>query len=275
MDETDKDQKQESRMNGKPRGLGPEYGAQFGDPSVVAAYPTRPPYPREVFEILLGLIRDESPAVLDLGCGTGEVSRVLAPHVRHIDAVDPSGPMLARGQALPGGQQPNIHWIASTAEDLNYPTQYALVVAAESLHWMDWYTVLPRIHDSLTPRGELAIILGRGFLDEPWAGELGPLIARYSTNREYEPYDLLKELASRNLFIPEEHVKTRPVPISQAVDEYIESFHSRNGLSRDRLGSSAEAFDAELRTIISQYQSGPLLEFELVADLAWGKPLAT
>jgi trans-aconitate methyltransferase len=135
----------------KPKGLGPEYAAQFRDQSVAAAYPNRPPYPPEVFDILLGLVRDEPPVVLDLGCGTGDISRGLAPYGMRVDAVDPSSAMLESGQALPGGRHPNIRWITSTAEDFTYPRPYALVVAAESLHWMDWYTVLPRISRSLTP----------------------------------------------------------------------------------------------------------------------------
>ncbi len=258
----------------KPRGLGPEYGAQFRDESVAAAYPTRPPYPPELFEILLRLIRDESPVVLDLGCGTGDISRPLAPQVSRIDAVDPSRVMLARGRALPGGQQPNIHWINSTAEKYDYPVKYALTVTAESLHWMDWETVLPRIRQSLTPSGRLAIVQGRGWRSVPWSEELQALIDRYSTNRDYQRYDLLQELAARNLFIPEQHIETRPVPFSQSVDEYIESFHSRNGLSRDRMGARAALFDAELKSLISRHHAGPLLEFDLIAQLAWGRPLS-
>src|SRR5262245_53032854 len=133
----------------KPRGLGPDYGAQFRDQSVADAYPTRPPYPPEVFEILLGLIQDESPVVLDLGCGTGDIGRGLAPHVTRVDAVDPSTAMIARGRALPGGRNPAIHWITSSAEDFAYSARYALIITAESLHWMDWYAVLPRVHRSL------------------------------------------------------------------------------------------------------------------------------
>lgn len=259
----------------KPKGLGPEYGAQFQDPSVAAAYPTRPPYPPQLFEILLELIHDRSPIILDLGCGTGDISRHLAPRVSRVDAVDPSSAMIARGQALPGGQHPNIRWISSTAEDFTYSSRYSLVVAAESVHWMDWDIVLPRIRDSLTLNGRLAVVLGRTLRSEPWAEEVGALIARYSTNRDYERYDLLKELADRNLFIPQQHVETEPVPFSQTVDEYIESFHSRNGLSRDRMGSTAAAFDAELWMIISRYRPGPILEFELIAELAWGVPQAS
>jgi ubiquinone/menaquinone biosynthesis C-methylase UbiE len=258
----------------KPKGLGPEYGGQFRDQSIANAYPTRPPYPPELFDILLGLIQDQSPLILDLGCGTGDISRSLAPHVRRIDAVDPSSAMIARGQALPGGQHPNLRWIVAIAEEFIYPGEYALVVTAESLHWMDWYTVLPRIHRSLTPHGRLAIVLGRGFRNELWAAEVGQLISQYSTNREYERYDLLRELAKRKLFVLEQMIQTQPVPFSQTVEEYVESFHSRNGLSRDRMGSSAKAFDAQLETIIAKYQSNSILEFELIAGLAWGIPAA-
>ena|SRR2546425_3397787 len=36
----------------KPKHLGPEYGAQFSDPSVASAYRFRPPYPGEGYTIL-------------------------------------------------------------------------------------------------------------------------------------------------------------------------------------------------------------------------------
>ena len=39
----------------KPRHLSPEYAAAFTDPSVVAAYPNRPPYPPEAIEFLASL----------------------------------------------------------------------------------------------------------------------------------------------------------------------------------------------------------------------------
>src|SRR4030095_82450 len=143
----------------KPKGLGPEYGAQFDDASIVRAYPRRPAYPPELLELLRQLIHDMPSVVLDLDCGTGDISRQLAPFVDPIDAIDPSRAMITLGQALPGGQHPHIHWTVSSAEDFSYPQAYALVITAESLHWMDWYTVLPRIHQSLTSQGRLAIVL--------------------------------------------------------------------------------------------------------------------
>src|SRR5262249_10565712 len=143
-------------MKPKPKHLGPEYAAQFQDRSVAAAYPTRPPYPPELFDVLAGLIRDEPRVVLDLGCGTGDVARRLAPLVAPVDAVDPSPAMLTLGRPLPGADHPHLRWVQASAEAFGYPGPYALVVAAESLHWMDWEVVLPRIERALSPQGRLA-----------------------------------------------------------------------------------------------------------------------
>src|SRR5690242_8099115 len=101
----------------KPTHLGPEYGEQFRDQSIVDSYSTRPPYPPEVFSILEELMIDEPRIVLDLGCGTGDIARNLVSRSEHIDAVDPSSAMLAYAQTLPSGDDPRINWINATAEE--------------------------------------------------------------------------------------------------------------------------------------------------------------
>src|SRR5579859_4306534 len=95
----------------KPRHLGPAYAAQFADAAVAAAYPTRPPYPAEVFEVLEGLLAGETRAVLDVGCGTGDLARPLAARVERVDAVDVSAAMLAVARQLPGGTRPGLRWL--------------------------------------------------------------------------------------------------------------------------------------------------------------------
>src|SRR5436309_15943530 len=107
---------QEPAMLPKPAHLGPAYAAQFGDAAVVAAYQHRPPYPDAVFDLLAGLIAGEPRVVLDLGCGTGDVARPLAPRVARVDAVDIAPAMLAQGRALPGGDHPHLRWILGSAE---------------------------------------------------------------------------------------------------------------------------------------------------------------
>src|SRR5215468_8532737 len=97
----------------KPPTWSGEYGAWFKDPGVVAAYHRRPPYPAEVFELLAALAVDDPRAVLDVGAGTGDVARRLAPLVARVDAVDFSPGMIEKGKTLPGGDHPNLRWIHS------------------------------------------------------------------------------------------------------------------------------------------------------------------
>src|ERR1051325_6564906 len=85
----------------KPAHLSGEYGAWFKDPLLAAAYPARPPYPDGVIGLLRKLIRDTSGVVLEVGCGTGELTRRLSPYAARLDAVDFSGAMLALARRLP------------------------------------------------------------------------------------------------------------------------------------------------------------------------------
>lgn len=259
----------------KPAHLGPEYAAQFADASVAAAYPNRPPYPDETFEILVGLVAEAPRAVLDAGCGTGDLARPLAARVDRVDAVDPSAAMQALGRTRPGGDAPNLCWVHGTMEEAPLRPPYALVVAGESLHWMDWAAVFPRFRAALTSAGYLALA-GRETPNLPWWDDLLRLIQRYSTNKEFQPYDLMAELGTRGLFRAEGRRQTAPVPFAQSVDAYVESIHSRNGFSRDRMtAAAADAFDAAARALVAPYAQGDgLLHMEVVGSIAWGKPQA-
>ena len=132
----------------KPKHLRPEYGAQFGDESIVAAYRHRPPYPAEVFEILVGLMASGPRVMLDAGCGSGDLAIPLARLVERVDAVDPSKPMIEVAQRRAEAAGAQIHFIHSSMEEASLSPPYALVTAAESLHWMDWEVVLPRFRDA-------------------------------------------------------------------------------------------------------------------------------
>jgi SAM-dependent methyltransferase len=259
----------------KPTHLAPEYGAQFSDPSVARAYRFRPPYPEEVYVILEGLMVDSPRIVLELGCGLGEIARRIAAQVDRVDAVDPSQAMLAVARTLPGGGVRNIRWFHCTAEEFPYEPGYALVITAESLHWMDWQRVLAAVRMCLSPRGRLAIILDRRPDTVPWWSALQPLIPVYSTNRDFKPYDLLEELTTRQLFHLEARVTTTPVPFSQPVDRYIDSWHSRNGFSRNRMPAlSAAEFDERVREVVMPYADAGVLRYEVQVEMAWGVPTA-
>ena len=256
----------------KPAQFGREYGSQFSDASVVSSYHLRPPYPEETFEILETLLPTDCRSVLDIGCGTGEIAWRMAPRVDRVDAVDPSAGMLAKGQSLPGGSVANITWIHGNAEQAGFQGPYGLVVAGASLHWMEWDVVLPRITDSLAADGFLAIVE----LEQdasPWSDRIAATIGKYSTNQEFRPYNVVDELNQRDLFVMAGSARTETVVFTQSVAEYVESFHARNGFSRDRMtADAAEAFDRDMTALVESYTTDGMVELQIRGSVVWGRP---
>jgi len=270
-------------MQPKPKHWQPEYGAWFQDAGIVAAYPNRPPYPPETFTILAGLMAPDAPrTVLDVGCGTGDLARRLAPLVERVGAVDLSAGMIARGKRLPGGADPRIRWIHAAAEDAPLAPPYALITAGESIHWMQWDTLMPRLAAALAPGGSLAIV-ERNWEGPPalWA-RVAPLFARYSANKHFLPSDIIAELESRGLFHKTGERQAGPVSWRPTADEYIACRHSQNGFSRERMApGEAEAFDAAIRAALRETAAAGVvaerdgrLELAVTAKVVWGEPLA-
>lgn len=131
---------------------------------------------------------------------------------------------------------------------------------------------MPVMKSVLTPSGKFAIVyVGNG--PTPWIeGELD-LIRKFSMNRDYKPYNLIDELKQRELFEVKGTQETTPIPFTQTIDEYIESIHSRNGFSRERMTSSAsKEFDYQIRELVTPYADGEMLNLETIASVTWGYP---
>ena len=256
----------------KPKHLGPEYAAQFKDRSVADAYVNYPPYSVEVFEVLDGLIEDEPRIVLDIGCGTGELARPLAPLVEHVDAVDQSAAMIEIGKARDGGDRPNIRWVCRSAEDFAYDTRYSLIVAGASLHWMDWYDVLPRMAGTLCDRGYLAVVGGHE-INAPWVDDLRAILRTYSTSKDRGSFNVIDQLEHRNLYSVVGKRRTTPRKHQMSLERYVDLLHARTGFSRQRMGrKSAEKFDAAVRDLVSPNVREHILSLKMVTNITWGHP---
>ena len=96
--------------------------------------------------------------ILDLGCGTGLLTRELATPGRQVVGVDPAPAMLAVARRQPGAER--VRWVEGDAHALETHDADLLVmtgnVAQVFLDDADWHTTLAAIHAALRPGGYLA-----------------------------------------------------------------------------------------------------------------------
>ncbi len=97
-------------------------------------------------------------SILDLGCGTGLLTRELATPGRQVTGVDPAPAMLAFAHRQPGANL--VHWIEGGASALGRPDADLVVmtgnVAQVFLDDDDWRATLAAIHQALRPGGHVA-----------------------------------------------------------------------------------------------------------------------
>jgi SAM-dependent methyltransferase len=258
-------------MRPKPAHLGPEFAEQYRDEGVARAYPSRPPYPEGVFDVLAGLLDRGTPDVLDAGAGTGDLARPLAARARRVDALDPSEAMTAVGRSLPGGDRANLRWVLGSAETGMLTPPYGLVTAGQSLAWMEWSVVLPRWKTVLTPGARVALVERRND-DASWWPAVKAIVPRWSTNRGFRGYDLVEEVVARGLFVVEGRTTVEGTPGRRSVERVLDGLHSMNGLTRTRMGDAAKAFDDEVRRVLAPYVHEGQIEERVGAEVIWGRP---
>jgi ubiquinone/menaquinone biosynthesis C-methylase UbiE len=119
--------------------------------------------------------------VLDLGAGTGKLSRLLAASGARVVAVEPLAEMRA---LLPGG----IEGLDGSAEAIPLPDRSAdAVTAAQAFHWFDEDTALGEIRRVLRPDGLLAIVSNRRDERDPTTRAFGEILARRRAHPSLEP----------------------------------------------------------------------------------------
>lgn len=116
----------------------------------------RLPYPPEMAGVLRDELRlDGTGRLLDVGCGPGSVTLLLAPLFDEVVGVDPDPGMIAeaaRQAALRGVR--NARWEMLTAEALPDDLgSFRVATFAQSFHWMDRHTVARVVRSMLEPGG--------------------------------------------------------------------------------------------------------------------------
>jgi SAM-dependent methyltransferase len=262
------------RVEPKPKGWDERYAAWFEEPSAASRYDLRPAYPAETFPRLASLATDEPRAVLDAGCGLGELARGLAPLVGRVDAVDRSTAMLSKGRMLPGAEAANLRWVHARIEDAPLDPPYALIVAGDSVHWFDWPRTIPRFARVLSVRGLLALVYREWLRASEVRARLAEVYARHGANPDFAPLDPVHELEQRGLFERLGDHTTASEPWTPTLEELIGCHHSQNGFVLEKMRDPA-AFDREVTTVVEELapKRGDRFQLDVVARISWGRPV--
>ena len=162
----------------------------------------RPGYPAGVVDLL---VTARARRVVDLGAGTGKLTRVLLERGLDVVAVEPSAGMRAEfARVLPG-----VPVIDGRAEALPLDDgSVDAIVAGQAWHWVDPARAVPELARVLVPGGSLGLVWNLRSTAEPWVEELdrrlpfGPLEQHELTWRSEVSREAVVELvASRSYAI--------------------------------------------------------------------------
>ncbi len=147
----------------------PDWAHSFG--GVAEAYERgRPTYPVEAVRWLLG---EQALTVLELGAGTGKLTRVIAQLGHDVHATDPDSEMLK----ILERELPGVRAAEASAEDIPLgDASVDAVIAAQAFHWFDLDRALPEISRVLRPGGHLCLVWNYRNEKIPWVRRLGGLI---------------------------------------------------------------------------------------------------
>jgi trans-aconitate 2-methyltransferase len=137
---------------------------------------------------LLSRVDTASPQqVVDLGCGTGNVTRLLRERwpKSALTGVDDSPEMLSKAAK----ELPSVHWLCCSIADWQSDKPIDVIYSNAALHWLDNHeTLFPRLLSALRASGTLAIQMPRNFMapshlliadtvqEGPWRAKLNSLI---------------------------------------------------------------------------------------------------
>jgi SAM-dependent methyltransferase len=233
----------------------------------------RMPYPAALGRALVDVLGlDGTGRLLDVGCGPGSLTLLLAPHVGEALGVDADAGMLAQAERRASEQGVrNVSWHRLRAEELTPVLgTFRVVTFAQSFHWMDQARVAERVRLLLEPDGAWVHVRAtthQGVPGEdplpaprpPWA-EIRRLVQAYLGTTPRAGQGVLPRPRSGEEEVmraagyrgPQRlHVEQGQV-VRRRLDEVVSAVFSLSGSAPHLFGDRLAGFERELRALLGK-----------------------
>ncbi len=140
----------------------------------------RPGYPDELVRDIWDLSEiDKSGRILEVGCGTGQASRLFAALGCEMTCLDIGQDLLEIARARLSNYK-NVRLVRCPFEDWDSPSKFDLVISATAFGWVSPRVRFIRARDALKARGSLAIFSNQHVRkDEGFFAEVQEVYSKY------------------------------------------------------------------------------------------------
>jgi SAM-dependent methyltransferase len=209
----------------------------------------RPGYPPEIVEWFAERL-DLGPGrtVLDLGAGTGKLTRALVATGARVFALEPGDEMRARLAAA----VPEAAPIAAGAESIPLPdASVDAATAGQSFHWFRLDEAVPEVHRVLRPRCGLGLVWNERDPEDPLQRKLTELLRPFIPPERPRVVEAgWRKVVERGLFGPFEERVTRFADELDA-DVFVERIASISFVAAAAPTKQAE-LEASLRALAAE-----------------------
>lgn len=215
--------------------------------STAAGYAVhRPTYPPELIGFLAGVC-SQNDAVWDCGCGSGQLSVLLAERFQQVFATDPSSAQLANAR-----QHPRVNYRRGSAEASGLEDHSVdLSVAAQAAHWFDLTAYYAEVRRVTKPGGIIALVTYGNMLTDESILDVLHNFYKTVAGPYWPPERKHVEDGYRSFSFPFEELETPHLEIRREWDltamiGYVETWSATTALRQAKGDAPVEQFRYDL-----------------------------